>query len=292
LSAVQPHQVPVVADLSAVPVRRLGPADLSDIVAVTGDRGWSAQLAKWQLMLAVGEAYGVPDPAGRGLAGIVVLTRYGTQLAAIGMMVVASRYGRLGLGTRLMEYVLGLAGDAVVYLTATEYGEGLYRRLGFRELDNSVTYLGQLHPQVAAGAGRGRLRPVRPADLPAIAGYDRQVFGADRTSVLTELLGFSTRYLMTEDGRGFGACWLDGDLLTVGPVAADDVRVATMLIGALAAGWNGRIRLDILGRHSELADWATASGLRAGHRTLLMARGGKLPGDRSRLFSPTTVGIG
>ena len=72
----------------------------------------AAEHSKWRLMFAVSEPYGVDDPAG-GLAGIVVLTRYGHRLAAVGMMVVASRHGRRGLGRRLMQHVLTLASGAV-----------------------------------------------------------------------------------------------------------------------------------------------------------------------------------
>jgi hypothetical protein len=86
--------------ITELPVRRLGPADLGAIVALAGDRGWPAEESKWRLMFAVSEAYGVDDPVG-GLAGIVVLTNYGSELAAVGMMLVASRYGRQGLGRRL-----------------------------------------------------------------------------------------------------------------------------------------------------------------------------------------------
>ena len=66
-----------------------------------------------------------------------MLTRYGSDLAAIGMMLVADRHGRKGLGGRLLRHALAQAGDAVVYLTATAYGRPLYERLGFRAIDSS-----------------------------------------------------------------------------------------------------------------------------------------------------------
>ena len=76
--------------ITDLPVRRLGPADLPACIALAADRGWPPEENKWGLMFAVSEAYGVDDPAG-GLAGTVVLTRHGTGLAAVGMMMVASR---------------------------------------------------------------------------------------------------------------------------------------------------------------------------------------------------------
>jgi GNAT superfamily N-acetyltransferase len=66
----------------------------------------------------VGETCGIDDPAG-GLAAMVVLTRYGRELASVGILVVASRFGRQGLGRRLMAHMLERVGPAVAYLAAT-----------------------------------------------------------------------------------------------------------------------------------------------------------------------------
>jgi ribosomal protein S18 acetylase RimI-like enzyme len=121
-------------DLAAVglPIRRLSAADLAACVELAADRGWPPELNKLRLLFAVGEAYGIDDPAG-GLAAMVVLTRYGRQLAAVGTMVVASRFGRRGLGRRLTSYLLEQAGPAVVYLAAntSSYGRPLFQSLGY-----------------------------------------------------------------------------------------------------------------------------------------------------------------
>ncbi len=82
-----------------LPIRQLSMADLSACVELAADRDWPPEEHKWRLLFRVGEVYGIDDPAG-GLAGVVVLTRYGEELAAVGMMVVASRYGHQGLGLR------------------------------------------------------------------------------------------------------------------------------------------------------------------------------------------------
>src|ERR1700735_3929262 len=108
LPVVQPGERAV----AGLPVRRLSPADLAACVELTVDRDWPPEPDKWRLLFAVGEVYGVDDPAG-GLAGTVVLTRYGPGLAAVGMMVVASRHGRRGLGGRLLSFALEQADGAV-----------------------------------------------------------------------------------------------------------------------------------------------------------------------------------
>jgi GNAT superfamily N-acetyltransferase len=281
--------------ITDLPVRRLGPADLPAIVALAGDRGWSPEENKWRLIFAVSEAYGIDDPTG-GLAGVVVLTRYGSGLAAVGMMLVASRHGRQGLGRRLMRHVLDKAAGAVVYLTATEQGRPLYQRLGFHAVDTSTNYIGIFGTSQSDGAQQvasASAQPVTAAGLNALAEVDLAVFGADRRRVLAELLTFADRFVECGDPvSGYAAAWINGDTAMIGPVVAPDVATATMLISSLARGRTGLVRVDIGGRHADLARWAQGYGLAGRSQTTLMVLGGSLPGDRARLFGPASVAIG
>ena len=113
-----------VPGVTVPPIRRLGQADLPGCLALAADRQWAAEERKWSLLLRIGEVYGVDDPAG-GLAGTVVLTRYGHRLAAVGMMLVASRHGRRGLGQALMTHAVRAAAGATVFLYATAQGRPL-----------------------------------------------------------------------------------------------------------------------------------------------------------------------
>jgi GNAT superfamily N-acetyltransferase len=284
------HLRKVAADL---PVRRLNAADLPACLDLAADRNWAREEHKWQLLFEVCNVYGLDDPAG-GLAGAVVLTRYGPGLAAIGMMLVAARYGRRGLGSRLMTHALDQAPGAVVYLTATDYGRPLYQKLGFRAIDASVVHAGLLRAE-PAGAETGFPRIATDADIGPVAALDATVFGAPRRNILTRLLGFAERVVIAEEHStitGFAAAWQNEGTLVVGPVVAADLPTAKVLISAAAAAASGPVRLDVLGRHAGLSRWAIAHGLAPADETVLMVRGGELPGDRGRLFAPVSVAIG
>lgn len=282
--------------ITDLPVRQLSLTDLPAIVMLAGDRGWSPEENKWRLIFAVSEVYGVDDPAG-GLAGTVVLTRYGSGLATVGMMLVASCHGRQGLGRRLMRHVLEAADGAVVYLTATEEGRPLYEQLRFQAVDTSTTYIGIFDASQPDGAAQrvasASPRPVTAARLRALSELDVDVFGADRRRVLAELVTFADRFVECGDPvSGYAAAWVNGDIAMVGPLVASDLATATILITSLANGRTGPMRLDVTGRHSDLARWAVAHGLSARGATTLMVHGGSLPGDRARLFGPVSVAIG
>ena len=129
--------------------------------------------------------------------------------------------------------------------------------------------------------------------MAALQAVDAAVFGADRGRVLRELPGFSDEFrVLGRPAGGYGAAWAKDGTRVIGPLVAPDTASATRLIAALAAGWAGPVRLDVLGRHGQLAAWVRAGGLAAGSQTALMVRGGDLPGDRARLYCPVSVAIG
>jgi ribosomal protein S18 acetylase RimI-like enzyme len=330
-----------------VPVGRLSAADLAGCLALADDRGWAPEPGKWRLLFEVGEVFGIRDPAG-GLAGAVAATRYGTDLAAIGMMLVAARHERRGLGGALMTHALRQLDGIVTCLFATGYGRRLYERLGFRPADVSVRYIGPLTavpvpsaalsssgapassavpvssaasassgapaaaaalaPDAALAPGAALApRPATAADLPAIAGLDRRVFGADRREILSQLPRLAEQVLVVDgpDGgragrsdpagpaiRGFAASWAHDGSLMAGPVVAEDLAVATALLTALAAGTGLPLRLEVAGRHPGLAAWAAAHGLTARSQTTFMVHGGDLPGVPGQLFGPLNVAMG
>ena len=74
---------------AGLPIRRLSADDLAACVELAADRGWPPEQNKWRLLFAVGEAYGVDDPAGgRGLAGFAAAWRNEDDLV-IGPLVAA-----------------------------------------------------------------------------------------------------------------------------------------------------------------------------------------------------------
>jgi GNAT superfamily N-acetyltransferase len=287
-------------------IRRLGADDLRDCAALAVDRGWWPERGKWSLLLDASEGYGVDAPDGQGLAGTVVLTRWGADRAAIGMMLTASRYGGQGLGRALMEHALHAAGEGTaVSLFATDAGRPLYEKLGFKPVRRSVAFRGHFHlnPQTkrsgksgtrAGAAGSpGDVRVATEADLEAILTLDRAAYGADRGRILTRLPAFAERIVVLEasDGIvGYAAAWRTEAYMMIGPLMAPDGGAATRLITELATDSTVAVRLDLDPDRAELPGWARARGLEPTERTVVMTRGDQAPrGIPERLFTPISV---
>lgn len=272
-------------------IRRLGPADQNACVELSRDRGWLPQARQWALMLTESEVFGIDAPDGDGLAGTAVLTRYG-ESAAIGMMLVASRYGRRGLGRELLEHALSAAGQVPVFLTATAMGRPLYARLGFGYVRRSAKYIGTFtgEPEPAS-----RTRAASDDDMPAILQVDKAAFGADRGFLLRALARTQgTRIRVLPDGSGYAVMWDAGDTLTVGPVVAPTARAARWLIADLAARAGRDIRIDIDPDNTDLPDWLTGNGVPRAGETAFMVRPPAAPppgGPVSLAGDPAACGL-
>ena len=291
-------------------IRRLEADDLGSCAALAVNRGWWPERGKWSLLLAASDAFGIDAPDGQGLAGTVILTRWGADCGGIGMMLIASRYGGQGLGRALMEHVLRAAEDlAAVSLFATGAGRPLYDKLGFKPVRRSVAFRGHFRvdpttnnskkrserAETAPEESPGNVRVATEADLPAILTLDRAAYGADRERILARLPAFAERIAVIETSEGivgYAAAWRTEAYTMIGPLMAADGAAARRLITELAAHSTVAVRLDLDPDRPELPSWARAHGLEPTERTVVMTRGDLTPrGIPERLFTPISVAM-
>ncbi|MFE9310281.1 GNAT family N-acetyltransferase [Streptomyces sp. NPDC088353] len=279
------------------PIRRLTLRDLTACADLSEDRGWPREEHKWSFLLTAGTGYGIDDPDG-GLVAACVVSEYGPQgrpdLGAIGMVLVAERHARQGIGRRLMRHVVSTMGSTPLTLHATLLGRPLYEELGFKVTGRAEMVVGHFTPD--ASRTPVATRAATAADLPGILRLDEEVFGIDRTPAITRLPAFADQLRVAEEhGRiiGYAAAWPNMDTHVVGPLIARDTETAKALIASLAARTDRRLRTDIDVRHEELLAWVTERGLAPVMRNDVMMYGvAEPPGDWTRRFAPLTVAAG
>lgn len=266
-------------------LRALTYDDLAVCLKLAADRDWPLEDRKWAFLLDNGIGFGIEDPAG-DLVGSTIVTRYGTEHAAISMVLVATRCERRGLGRRLVEHALEVADCPVTSLHSTPFGKPLYEKLGFRPVGQVSAHVGVLRGAELSGTTRSAL----PEDLPAIVRSDAEVFGANRAALWKSYFRFADQVRITASG-GFAATWRTVDGLVIGPVVADSVDEAQVLINDLAVGAGSPIRIDV--QHPALSSWLADRGVEPRLPVHLMVRGATdLPGDRARLFAPIMQALG
>ncbi|CAL9484170.1 hypothetical protein SUDANB120_03115 [Streptomyces sp. enrichment culture] len=287
--------------LTDLPIRALTVDDLRRCADLSQDRGWPREDHKWGLLLAAGSGYGIDAPDGAGLAAACVVTSYGPspdepELSAIGMVLVADRYARRGLGRRLMTHVCDdVLKDVPLTLHATPYGRPLYEELGFAVTGRAEMLRGSFRPGPAGpDPAAAVVRPATGEDIPRIVHLDTEVFGTDRTHMITRLPAFADRLLVAEDGAGrligYAAMWPNMETHVIGPLIARDTEGAKALTTALAGLTDRPLRTDVDVRHEEFIAWLRRRGLESVAFNAVMTRDlTALPGDWTRRWAPLTV---
>jgi GNAT superfamily N-acetyltransferase len=210
------------------------------------------------------------------------------------MVLVAERHARRGVGRHLMRHIVSAMGTTPLTLHATPNGRPLYEELGFKAAGRAEMVRGHFMP----GGPEPEVvtRAATAEDLPAILRLDEEVFGTDRTPVITRLPAFADRLRVAEeDGRliGYAAAWPNMETHVVGPLIARDTETAKALIASLAAHTDRPLRTDIDVRHEELLAWVKERGLTSVAFNAVMTYGiPELPGDWTRRFAPLTVAAG
>ncbi|MEU6809565.1 GNAT family N-acetyltransferase [Streptomyces sp. NPDC046831] len=279
---------------AASPIRRLTPRDLTACADLSENRGWPREEHKWGLLLTAGRAYGIDDPDG-GLVAACVVTEYGPQhrpdFAAVGMVLVAERHARQGIGRRLMRHVIAAMQTTPLTLHATPNGRPLYEELGFKVTGRAEMVRGHFTPERTASGVTTRVATAD--DLPGILRLDQDVLGADRTHIIARLPAFADQLRVAEDGGriiGYAAAWPNMDTHVVGPLIARDTETAQALVASLAAHTDRPLRTDVDVRHEELLGWLKERGLEPIATNAVMTHGTpELPGDWTRRFAPLTV---
>ena len=285
--------------LAALPIRRLTLRDRIACADLSEDRGWPREEHKWGFLLSAGTGYGIDSPEG-GLGAACVVTEYGPQdrpdLGAIGMVLVAERHARQGVGRRLMRHLLSVLSPTPLTLHATPNGLPLYEELGFKVTGRAEMLRGHFTPAASDGPeSRIATRAATAEDLTGILRLDEEVFGTDRTPLITRLPAFADQLRVAQDHGliGYAAAWPNMDTQVVGPLIAQDSETAKALLASLAARTSRPLRTDIDVRHEDLLSWAKAHGLEYCASNAVMTYGiAELPGDWTRRFAPLTVAAG
>ncbi|MDE2451509.1 MAG: GNAT family N-acetyltransferase [Gammaproteobacteria bacterium] len=256
--------------------RRMQAEDLAEGLRLTQAESWAYRLEDWSFHYRVGRGWIACDAGGRVL-GTALWWPYGDRFATVGLVIVDRNQQGKGIGRRLMNAVMEDAGTRSLQLVATRAGTRLYEQCGFRE--QSAIHQRQGIPTGIARAGEtgeAGLRPVVSADVSTIGQWDSQAFGTDRTEIIATVLESGKGVLAARGGRlcGYALARPAGRGTTIGPVVAEDERLAIELIARLLQrGIGGFTRLDVPADATALGNWLESAGIVQVDHAAVMVRG-------------------
>lgn len=207
-----------------------------------------------------------------GLGGAVLYDRF----ARIGLMSVHPDVQGQGIGTALMCHLLSWIeghGCEVTLLDARAGAVSLYRKFGFVEDTQAIVYTQQSVPNQPLVEEPARFFE---HDLPAVASYDEQRFGAARSRVLANYLAESPQpAYLTRNEQGAISGYLIAQERRLGPWLADTADVAEqLLLQALSLPLARPLQVLSFAEHQEAPALLTRWGFSPSRTLQRMRRGG------------------
>jgi hypothetical protein len=197
---------------------------------------------------------------------------YGHAYATAGMIIVTASAQGGGNGSRLFKGLLEATNGRNVLLNSTDEGLTLYKRRGFTAWGTVLQHQGPLSAVVTPDA-RDEIRPATVSDLPAIQIFDERATGMPRPTMVAALANVGNVVVIERAGRivGYAIARRFGRGYVVGPVAAESVQDAQILMLDHLSRLNGQfVRIDVHAEH-RLGDWLEGLGLnRVGDATAMV----------------------
>ena len=244
-------------------MRSMTENDIERAVELTQAEGWPHRRSDWVFHFSHGSGW-VLERGDEELLGTLLWWKYGTDFAALGLIVVDRRYQGLGLGSRLMQHAVQSLAGRTLRLVATVAGFSLYQRYGFQPV--ALVQQRQAVPKTIVPLPPGPdevLRPLVHGDLDEVCRLDRDALVADRCALLRDLCSVGEGLALERAGSlsGFAIVRRAGRGRVVGPLVAANQDQAKLLLSHLLAGCEEFCRIDVPADQGSLASWLDDIGL-------------------------------
>ncbi|HET9179638.1 MAG TPA: GNAT family N-acetyltransferase [Terriglobia bacterium] len=256
-------------------LRTMTTADISAGMRLKNLAGWNQTPADWRSFLESSpEGCFAAEVDGKAV-GTAATMVYEQRFAWIGMVLVDPEFRGRGIGTRLLRKTiehLDEIGICTMKLDATPAGRPIYQKLGFHDEYEIDRWL--LKRPVPKAPPASRLHSVSDCVLQ----LDREIFGADRGSLLRSLAAENPDVALAAEREGETAGYTFGRRGTLadhlGPWMARDEQTATQLLDEfLARSRREMIFVDALKDRRFVAEMLLARGFQVSRPLTRMVRG-------------------
>lgn len=184
-------------------------------------------------------------------------------------------------------------GVPLVLLDASDQGQSLYERFGFRSFNH--TYVMRRSGVLPVCQLAPHVKIVTTQNLDDLAEWDGDIFGGDRSRVLYALLDtLPGRAFLSRDEHGKVAGYLFAQERCIGPWAAAKPQDAEVLLqAALSLPYEGDVSVVIPEANLCGIDMLTSYGFRIVRANRHMGRGkDRTPIERSNIYGQTSLALG
>jgi GNAT superfamily N-acetyltransferase len=260
-------------------LRKLTIADVPGAMALSTEAGWNQTADDWRMLIELSPQGCLAIEIDGEIASTATLTCYGTRLAWVGMVLTRIKYRGRGYAMRLLKETLRVAdklGIESVKLDATDLGQPLYEKLGFRAEQPVERWW-------RAGHDDAKTTSTAEPPAPNWKSADQNAFGVDRAPLLEKLarrnapLTIGNSYLLTRPGR---------EISYLGPSICDSPATARTLMERILqnpspGGWFWDLMVD----NKPAVSLAQDLGFASKRHLLRMVRGKDVRGKEGAVYA-------
>jgi len=270
--------------------RRMISGDIHAGLALCRAAGWNQVARDWELFLLMSpDGCRVGTDENEKVVGTVTTIRYEGHFSWIGMVLVDPGRKRQGIGTQLLHEALKiLHQEQSVKLDATPAGREVYLKLNFvDEYSLSRMYIKDVSPEKLPASSA---RAIQESDFPSLLEADREVFGADRKTVLQWIWKGAPQlaYIIEENKQISGYCFgRNGHhYIQIGPVMAQNIDHARQVVAAALYICAGRPVIIDANHDITWLQWLKSIGFTEQRQLIRMYRGlNEWPGIPHKQFA-------
>jgi len=247
-----------------VQLRKMVLSDMDSLMKLKDAEGWNQLEKDWALLINYPESVNLVAVLDDHIVGTVTAINYANTVAWIGMMLVDRAHRGRGISKLLMLDVIDkLKKCKSIKLDATPAGRPVYLKVGFIEEYTLYRMTNPSVSKISLSDDPFKTEQIKPTDIPEIAAFDKKVFGADRTELITLMYESCPElaWFIKENNRVAGFCLgrRGQNFTQIGPVYASSVKGAKALIRSAVDQITGQaVVVDIPAERSETKRWLEA----------------------------------
>ena len=251
---------------SPVKLRKMALSDMDSLMRLKDAEGWNQLEKDWALLISYKESVNLVAVMDDHIVGTITAINYENTVAWIGMMLVDKDYRGRGIAKLLLLAAIDKLNKCLsIKLDATPAGRPVYLKLGFRD---EYTLYRMTRPSVSNIYPSDlpfKTEQIKPADIPAVAAFDKKVFGADRTELIRHLYESypALAWLIKDNNRIAGFCLgrRGQNFTQIGPVYASSSSGAKVLIQSAINQLTGQaLVVDVAAAKSDIKEWLETCG--------------------------------
>jgi len=237
---------------------------------------WNQLARDWELFLQMSPKGCRVALIDNNVVGTVTTLSYQKSFSWIGMVLVDPEHRKKGIGMKLLHEALSiLQQEETVRLDATPDGRKVYLKLNFVDEYPLSRMTAVINKEKLSDV---KVTSIGKKDIPKIAEYDAEIFGADRKTLLRWLHKAAPPYafVVKDHDKVQGYCLGRSgfDYIHIGPVVANNMHVAKDLVLAALQNCVGQpVVIDILHFNKNWIAWLAELGFTTQRTFTRMHRG-------------------